>query len=198
MFIYAVGTLPLISTVDHPHCGSQVWYADDASACAQLKDWLIKLMKHGPSFGYHSAPNKSFIVVSKDYLQQVHSLFDSLEVNVVTSKRLLGGVVGSSSEKYQFVKDFVWEWTQLLDQFATVAQTQPQAVYLAFTRSVQNKWLYLQRLIPDYTSLFTELEAKISSTLLPAIFQCEISPAERELFSLSTKFGGLNILIPTE
>ena len=54
MFIYAIATLPLINTVDHPYQGFQVWYADDASACAKLvslKDWLLKLMKCGP-FSY--------------------------------------------------------------------------------------------------------------------------------------------------
>ena len=33
MFIYAIATLPLINTVHHPYQGSQVSYADDASAC---------------------------------------------------------------------------------------------------------------------------------------------------------------------
>ena len=36
MFIYAIATLPLINTVHHPYQGSQVSYADDASACTKL------------------------------------------------------------------------------------------------------------------------------------------------------------------
>ena len=36
MFIYAIATLPLINTVHHPYQGSQVSYADDASACTKV------------------------------------------------------------------------------------------------------------------------------------------------------------------
>ena len=36
MFVYAVATLPLIECIGHPNAGRDVWYADDASACAPL------------------------------------------------------------------------------------------------------------------------------------------------------------------
>ena len=32
MFMYAVGSLPLIHSLDNPDC-TQVWYVDDVSAC---------------------------------------------------------------------------------------------------------------------------------------------------------------------
>ena len=35
MFLYAVGTLPLIRSLKNPDW-TQVWYADDASACGDL------------------------------------------------------------------------------------------------------------------------------------------------------------------
>lgn len=62
MFIYAIGVLPLIKAVGHPdHSGTQVWYADDASACADLealKDWLSGLLNEGLKYGYSPKPSK--------------------------------------------------------------------------------------------------------------------------------------------
>lgn len=36
MFLYGIGTLPLIRSIKHPQPGTQVWYADNASACVEL------------------------------------------------------------------------------------------------------------------------------------------------------------------
>ena len=55
MLVYAIGNLPLIRTLKNPRHGIQIWYADDASACAPLialKDWFGKLIKEGPLYGY--------------------------------------------------------------------------------------------------------------------------------------------------
>ena len=42
------------------------------------------------------------------------------------------------------------------------------------------------------------LEHKIASDLLPSVFGCEITPAERNIVSLPTRLGGLNIINPSE
>ena len=78
MLIYAIGTIPLISTLDHPRQGSHIWYADDTLACSDLpalKEWFQKLMKVGPSYGYYPEPSKCFIVVNANFLDEAHSLF---------------------------------------------------------------------------------------------------------------------------
>lgn len=137
-------------------------------------------------------------MVKADFLDEAHDLFDDLKVNVVTSHRLLGGVVGESSECLQYVKGRVEDWSFMVERLSVIAKDQPQAAYAAFTRAVQNKWLYLQRVVPDCASLFLVLEHKIASDLLPSIFGCEISPAERNIFSLPTRLGGLNIINPSE
>ena len=64
-------------------------------------------------------------------------------------------------------------------------------------RSVQSKWIYLQRVVPNCGSFFASLEHLISERLLPTIFGCEISLPERTLFSLPARMGGLNVRIPT-
>ena len=54
MFLYAVGTLPLIQSLKGSSLCVQVWYADDASACRSLSDlhqWFELLLSKGPNFG---------------------------------------------------------------------------------------------------------------------------------------------------
>ena len=69
-------------------------------------------------------------------MEEAHSLFDPLGVNVVLRHKLFGGVVGSPSKNNQFVKESVHEWVQVVDRLAKIAQVQPQAAYAAFTCSV--------------------------------------------------------------
>lgn len=87
----------------------------------------------------------------------------------------------------------------MVERLAVIAREQSQAAYAAFTRAVQNKWLYLQRVVPNCDFLFLTLENKITYDLLPSIFGCETSSNERSIFSLPTRLGGLKIIInPTE
>ena len=71
-----------------------------------------------------------------------------------------------------------------------IADTQPQLLYSAYTRSVQSQWTYLQRVTPGCSSLFASVEDVIVGQLLPALFGYEISSDEHDLFSLPTRMGG--------
>ena len=200
MFLYALATIPLIECVGRPNEGVDVWYADDASACAHLhalKEWFVQLLRVGPSYGYHPEPTKCMIVVSSDYLSLAHQIFDSFGVRITTSHRLLGGVIGDHDGISSYLECCVNEWYSLVDKLVLIAKTQPQLAYSAFTRSVQSKWIYLQRVVPNCGSFFASLEHLISERLLPTIFGCEISLPERTLFSLPARMGGLNVRIPT-
>ena len=67
MFMYAIGTLPLICSLHNPGHWTLLWYADDASAGGTLLDlhnWFSLLHSRGPCFGYYPEPTKSFIVVN--------------------------------------------------------------------------------------------------------------------------------------
>ena len=79
MFVYAVATLPLIESIGHPTVGSDVWYADDASACAPLHDLKIwfSTLSIGPSYGCYPEPKKCVLVVSSDHLTNACELFNS-------------------------------------------------------------------------------------------------------------------------
>ena len=82
------------------------------------------------------------------------------------------------------MKGLMCDWLHLVDN---LTHDQPQAAYAAFTRSVQNKESYLERLVPDCASLFQELEYKIAQEFLLAIFGLRC-PLMRVLFSQSWRF----------
>ena len=88
MFVYALATIPLMEAVGHSTNGVDVWYADDASACAplsELQNWFDSLLHIGPDYGYHPEPTKCIVVVNDSYLPLAYDIFDSYGVCVSTS-----------------------------------------------------------------------------------------------------------------
>ena len=79
-----------------------------------------------------------------------------------------------------------------------IANVEPQAAFSAFTKSLQGQWNYLQCVVPECETRFCELESVIAEKFLPAVFGCEISSIERDLFSLPARMGGLGVNNPTE
>ena len=83
VFMYAIGTLPLIRSLHNPSHWIQVWYADDASAGGSLHDihdWLALLCSWGPAFGYFPELSKSFVVVSEHCRSEAEVLFGIWEL----------------------------------------------------------------------------------------------------------------------
>ena len=106
MFVYAIGTLLLIRSLSDPGQWTQLWYADDASAggtLPELHNWFNQLCLHGPGFGYHLEPTKSFVVVSERWRSDATAIFGDLGVQVATGHRFLGGFIGSHSERDEYV-----------------------------------------------------------------------------------------------
>ena len=197
MFVYAVATIPMIDSVGRPDEGRDVWYADDASASCSLssvKEWFSALLHTGPSYGYHPEPRKCILVVNPDHLDSAREMFNGFGVQVKTSHRLLGGVVGDQTGMLSYVEECVEEWIRIIEKLAIVSKTQPQMSYYAYTKSAQCQWSYLQRVLPDCGSFFEPIEKKVTEQLLPSLFGCEISQSERAVFSLPTRMGGLNII----
>ena len=202
MFMYAVGTIPLISLLkDGTGKRKQVWYADDASACSELnslKDWFDEVKLRGPLFGYYPEPSKSYLVVHENFLSEAKSVFEGTGVNVVMSHRLLGGVIGSRSGKLSFIEERVKKWSKQVETLSQIAESQPQAAFAAFTKSLQFQWNFVQRVTPGCESLYGDLEDVILNKFLPVIMMGEVSHMERLLLSLPARWGGLGVPLPTE
>ena len=86
-------------------------------------------------------------------------------------------------------------WDNQLTILSTIAETQPQAAYLAFANGFKSK-LYFLRSIPNIHHLLVPAERTISNKFIPAVTGCHIcSDKERVLISLPTRYGGLAIPI---
>ena len=80
---------------------------------------------------------------------------------------------------------------------AQLAVPQPQAAFAALTKCLQGEWVYLQCVISGCGSLFSDLTDILRTLFLPALFECEITSLEQQLFSLPIRFGGLGLSVPT-
>ena len=116
---------------------------------------------------------------------------------MVTSCRFLGGIIGDSSSQERFVSMKAEQWESYVRMLTLVASDHPQEAYIALTKSLQNEWLYLQRVTPNCGHLFQPVEDSLSSVFIPALIGHNVSSRDRTLFSLPVRFGGLNIRNPT-
>ena len=117
---------------------------------------------------------------------------------MVSEQRFLGCFIGRLEGRETFVSAKVLKWKEDITYLSKIALSKPQATFVALTKSLQFQWHYLQRTVPDYDSLFVELEDIISMKFLSAVLGRKASPEEHELFPLSAHMGGLEIVIPTK
>eukprot|EP00919_Chromeraceae_sp_WS-2016_P006955 GHVR01016272.1.p1 GENE.GHVR01016272.1~~GHVR01016272.1.p1 ORF type:complete len:413 (+),score=49.68 GHVR01016272.1:216-1454(+) len=199
MFLYAVGTLPLVQHAKQRHHLTQTWYADDASACGplgHLLTWLQILSKEGPAVGYFPQPTKTYLVVHHTYVAEAERLFAGTGVTVVTHHRILGGVLGDDSECERYVKQKVQHWDDALQVLSSIAEEHPQAAYAAYTQSFSQLWTYLQRITPWGAEDYHTLNDTLTHHFIPAMFGSQISSQERSLVALPTGLGGLGLNAP--
>ena len=199
MAFYAIGIRPLIEKLKDPSKWMQMWFADDASCCAELsaiREWFDSLCAEGPAYGYFPATSKSYLVVDECDIAKAKQLFGDLGVKVVTHHRLLGGVIGSDEGREQFIKGKVAAWVESAKQLAVLAPRQPQNTYTAITKSLQCEWGFVQRVVPECGTQFDELESSLATHLLPALLGGPVNSLDRRLTTLPVRFGGLGIPNP--
>ena len=113
MAMYAIGILPLIHRLKGESV-KQVWYADDATAGAQLahlRDWWDRLVEHGPDYGYYPNASKTWIVVKEDKVDAAVAAFQGTKVNItIEGKRQLGAALGTRSFVEEYVHQKVAAW----------------------------------------------------------------------------------------
>ena len=68
---------------------------------------------------------------------------------------------------------------------------QPHLVNISLTKSLQNEWNYVQRVVANVEKPFSLLRSALESTFLPALFGSEVDQAEISLMLLSGHNGGL-------
>ena len=68
---------------------------------------------------------------------------------------------------------------------------------MAMTKSLQCEWTYLQHVLPNCDTFFAPLGHTILTRFLPALFVCEVSQLEQQMFSLPVRWGGLGLSMPS-
>ena len=201
MSFYGINTTPIIEELNDLTEAAQVWYADDSSACGTVQEillWWQTLCQIGPKYGYIPNPKKTVLIVKDESkLQSAKTIFEPLGVNVTnTGERHLGAVVGSENFRTAYVREKVNSWVESVNELATIATKEPQYAYSCYVKGLSHKWTFLQRTIPEVSSLFQPLEEAIRSNLVPALLGKSVSDLERDIIALPTRLGGLGIYDP--
>ena len=161
MPFYALVTIPLIQRL------TQVWYADDASACGSLRKLCLlwdQVSQLGPQFGYFPNAKKMWLVVKKQFLDFACKLFSDTSVNITTDGRLyLGAAVGSQAYVADYIPSKVSSWADQLE-------------------------------VLNISHLFQPLEIWVRNYFISYVTGC--SDHERNLFALPARLGGLGISNP--
>ena len=205
MVAYGIGILPLIRLLKAKAPSlHQSWYADDASAAGRLEliaEYFEELMRIGPTIGYFPEPTKSILIVRSDTLPQARSFLQSrnLGFELKTGDRFLGGFLGETSTRDQWLKNKISDWVFGVQELARVAQSYPQTAYAGLQKSLQQEWQYLQRVTADIADHFSPIEKAICDDFLPALFgePCLEDSYRRPLAALPVKHAGLALPDPT-
>ena len=211
MTMYACSVRPLIDTLGKEEVYTergvdkvrQVWYADDSAAAGSLNSvavWFKELCEKGPRVGYHPNPSKCHIIVKNQHtLERAHALFRGSGVKVTLQGRpYLGSAIGTEGYIKSYVQAKVAEWVNDIEQLSEIAITEPHTAYYAYINSLSRRWTYLLRTVPDISDQLNPLENAIQECLIPALVGRRISPLEREIFSLPTKYGGMGLVNPVQ
>ena len=207
MPVYAESIIPLMDMAADPLNRSedkvrQSAFADDLAAAGtinELKWWWDIIVKFGPFLGYYPKPEKSWLIVKPQFLEQAKEIFSQSGLKITTEgRRHLGAVVGSAVYKKEYVDQLVDSWIEDLNQLAEIAKVEPHLAYSAYVFGFQHKYTYFMRTLPDIQQLLLRLDAAIDDFIRIMLNNYHFSDLERTWFSLPVKFGGLGIIVPSQ
>ena len=202
MAMYALGLSILQSELKHEKTNvKSVAYADDYVGAGSLQDlskWWDNLTKRGPCFGYYPNAVKSLLIVKPEKENLTRELFNGKNIKITSTGAChLGATVGSEEFKEDYVKMKVEEMTMELKKLSKIGETEPHAVYAAFTQGWKHKWTYLSRTIADIGELMRPLENCIRYSFIPAITNGhKCNDEERLILMLKPRLVGLGMPNP--
>ena len=154
------------------------------------------LSRAGPKYSCFSVPDKSYLLVPSNFVEEAKQLFSPYGINIVEGHRVLGGFVGSKDEGKSWATAKISSWEKFLKFLSDVAKKQPHAVYIAVSKALQNEWNDLQRIFPDSEELFSPLRQTLFDDFFPALSACDLSDTEKNIFEKPTRMAGLGIRDP--
>ena len=199
MSFYALGTISLLNKLHQlvRHV-KQVWLADDATGCGKLTDlveWWKLTCEEGRKIGYFVKESKSWLILKDpQLLYEGMRLFANSNINITTEgKRHLGAALGNSSFCGEYMQLKVDDWCREMEKLCEFAISQPHAAFSAYIHGQQHKLTYFLRTLPNIGKHLKPLDDIIREKLIPTLLGSSASPAERDLFSLPIRLGGMGM-----
>ena len=95
-------------------------------------------------------------------MEAAHQFFNvthGLGFKISSGHRFLGGFIGDTSSRDEYVSSKIADWVHGAKELAAVARLKyPHAAYTGITKCLQHKWNFTQRVIPGVDNLFKPLE----------------------------------------
>ena len=148
---YAIGNLPFIRKLKQPSKWIQNWYADDGSCLGpfhSLVEWLKIVQDEEPKHGYFNETSKNIVIVAPQFKEQAQALFQEFGIQVLTGHRFLGSFVGSELDQNEWLKGKTDFWAKSIKKLAEIAKSDPHSAFVAVSKSLQNEWSFIQRVLP--------------------------------------------------
>ena len=98
------------------------------------------------------------MIVHPDHIKEAEVIFQDLHLNIVTGHRFLGGFIGSYDDIQSWLMAKIDTWVQSVKKLSNVAKMEPHAAFIALSKSVQNEWLFVQRVVADSAFAFIPLQ----------------------------------------
>ena len=180
-------------------------YADDSAAAGfldLLADWYGVIVSKGPDYGYYVNADKLILIVPDTrHLEAVREHVKTAyggafaKAEVVSGAAYLGGYVGDEAGRTTKTAEKVAAWALKLKNLAVVGASKPQAHYRCLTMAAQHWPDYYQRAVPTTAEEFAPFEDAVRQHSIPAITgrTQPVTDAERSMFSLPARKGGLGI-----
>ena len=84
------------------------------------------------------------LIVAPQFVEQAGETFHDFGIKVLTGHRLLGGFVGSDSEKSEWIQKKVDFWVKCVNKISQIANKDPHSAFVAVSKSLQNEWSFFQ------------------------------------------------------
>ena len=170
----------------------QVWLADDATAAGDLfslRNWYKYLEEIDYLYGYYVNKSKCWLIVKSEQMAEKAKQIFGESVKITThGKRHLGAVLGSENYKREYCENLVDTWLNELSNLCTIADTQPQAAYAAYTEGYRSKFTYFLRTIEGFDEFLEPVDNLINDKFLPILFGNDYSviSKHRDLLALNS------------
>ena len=154
-------------------------------------EWFKKISQEGLKIGYFSELNKCYLFVAPEFVEEAAKVFEGYAVNIVTDHKLLGGFIGDELETEKWLQQKINIWINSIKCIARAAVQQPQAAHVALTKSIQNEWGFIQRVVVAKEHSFEPLTNALKNQFLPSLAGFTPDELDSALMMKSAKNGFL-------